>query len=374
LLERTESLIAADARAACGRDPDWIVAEINDPFRIDLAADNLDPFLRAVIWGRWGFAKIDFPYVQPALSDDQQPVRHLMLAAKAMAAADPETLGAEAVVEILRGYLRWAMRIDEPDANDEFRAMREHLSTTDRVNLIGLERYTGRDPAAPIHVTEVADEGPDLDAVISVYEDAFPAGATAVTGAQFRRTLRSRPRGEDSGVHHLWAIRAELHAPADGMASFFSLPGVGFGGYLALRGALRGRGRLRPIMARIEEQMCRDRTGARGWLIECEPAGDALGIFERLGFREIAFAYRQPPLHGHGDSAPPQALAYKELGASSAVCALQRSELRAALIEVFRVVYRVPGPDRHPLLLALEAQMKAWPTDAVEWRPRHLPG
>jgi GNAT superfamily N-acetyltransferase len=87
LLDWTEALIAADAQRAGRPGPDFIVAEINDPFRVDLAADNLDPFLRARVWGGWGYRKLDFPYVQPALSEAQRPVHHLMLAVKPLADA-----------------------------------------------------------------------------------------------------------------------------------------------------------------------------------------------------------------------------------------------------------------------------------------------
>jgi len=43
---------------------------------------------------------------------------------------------------------------------------------------------------------------------------------------------------------------------------------------------------------------------------------------------------------------------------------------------VFATVYGIDAPDRHPLLASLEAQMRAWPTPAVEGAPapRERPG
>jgi GNAT superfamily N-acetyltransferase len=371
LLDRIEALIALDARRARGRGPDWIVAEINDPFRVDLAADSLDPFLRARIWGRWGYRKLDFPYVQPALSDAQRPVRHLLLAAKPLTDEYPDAVPAARVVETLRAYLRWAMRIPEPEANAEYRAMSDHLASVGSVALIGLERYVGHDPAAAIIVAEVEGDGPELEAVLQVYGQAFPPDATALDPSALRQAVCARPGAGDAARYHLWAIRAGPGEAVAGMASFFSLPDIGFGGYIALGEPLRGRGRLRPIVARIEERMRQDRTGARGWLIECTPGSHALCMLVRVGFREIALDYRQPPLPGRAaaeEEAPRLCLAYKEFGAVYASPAVTRGELRAALLSVYRVVYAIDAPERSPFLLDLEAQMNAWPSDAVEWR------
>jgi len=177
-----------------------------------------------------------------------------------------------------------------------------------------------------------------------------------------RETLGPRAR------YHLWGLREAPAAPVAGMASFYSLPGVGFGGYLALGASLRGRGRLRGIVARIEEQMRRDETGARGWLIECVPNSEALAIFRRLGFREPALDYRQPPLDAAARAAPRLVLAYKEFGAVYGDPALDREELRNAVRAMFATVYGIDARAGHPLLADLEAQMHAWPTPAVEWR------
>lgn len=371
LLDHTEASIAADARRAGRPQADWIVAEINDPFRIDLAADNLDPFVRARIWGEWGYRKLDFPYVQPALSEDQQPVHHLLLAVKPLTGDYQDRLPSAGVLDTLREYMRWAMRIPEPKVNPEYGAMAAHLATRPHVPSIPLERYVGRDDSIPLVIDEVVGEGPDLDGVLAVYADAFPPGATALPASALRRAVATRLARTDAAHHHLWALREAPGAAVAGMTSFFSGPGAGFGGYVALGDPLRGRGRLRSVVARIEEQMRRDRTGARGWLIECEPASQALRVFGHVGFREIALDYRQPPLPGQpgggGGDSPRLSLAYKEFGATYEAPALTRDELSAALRWVFRVVYDVAEPERSPWLRDVDAQMKAWPSDGVEW-------
>ena len=92
---------------------------------------------------------------------------------------------------------------------------------------------------------------------------------------------------------------------------------------------------------------------------------------DRLGFREIALDYRQPPLVGHAGGtaqAPPLCLAYKEFGAGRTRSELTRAEPRAALLTVYRVVYAIDTPEHSALIRDLDAQMAAWPSDAVEWR------
>ena len=84
---------------------------------------------------------------------------------------------------------------------------------------------------------------------------------------------------------------------------------MGFDGYLALGPALRGRGYLRPVLARIEAQMVRDCRGVRGWLIECAD-GSTTARFTRVGFRPVPVPYRQPALGGAGPPGPPLELLY----------------------------------------------------------------
>ncbi|HWB47458.1 MAG TPA: hypothetical protein VG900_18660 [Hyphomicrobiaceae bacterium] len=71
--------------------PAWprplIFIEQNDPYRLsaeDYAADTeqagIDQFTRIAVWSSLGARVVDFPYVQPALSDEQEPDPNLVLA------------------------------------------------------------------------------------------------------------------------------------------------------------------------------------------------------------------------------------------------------------------------------------------------------
>lgn len=349
LLEWIETALADDARRGGGRLRGF-VAELNDPFKSP-TEDSLDPFLRLRIWNAWGYAKLDFPYVQPALSEDQKPVRHLLLSLKSRGSR-PAAVEASFVRGVVHEYIRWAMRIPEPASCAEYAAMASHLEGRSDVPLVELGLYIGEDAERPLLVREIQSSAdPDLEATIAVYAWAFPPGPTAVTPEELRRSVAER-RGLGKGsTYHLWALRPSVEAPIGGMASFFGLPGTGFGGYVAFGPTLRATGRFRLVLARIERQLVLDRTEARGWYIECERDGPALGRFRRAGFHEVAVDYRHPDLQPSPGVAGgvPLALLYKEFGAEYGTPAVQVDEFLEALAHIYRVVYRVQVPREHAL-------------------------
>lgn len=368
LLQRVESTLAQDARRAGAPPPQRLMAEMNDPFHPDLPPDSMDPFTRAAIWGRWGFRKVLFPYVQPPLAPDKQRVSYLMLTTKPLDNPRADRISADAVRRFVHEYVRWAMRMDDPSASEEYRAMAADLEQRGELATVPLARYVGRDPARPVHVHEPRSaDDPDLDEIIRVYRAAFPPGPTSVDPEGFRRALAERWHEGRHYRYHLWAVRGRPEDRVEGMAAFFTFPCGGFGGYVALMGALRGVGRMRPLLARIEEGMLRDTLGARGWYVECDIGSDQAARFARLGFREIAIDYRQPSLGGAGASAEPRlALMYKTFGDAGRPPRLSVEDLRAALVEIFRTVYGVPLQDARPRAEATLAPAAVW--DSVKWR------
>ena len=143
--QRVEEVLQSDARRAGYEALQSIVIEMNDPFRVDPATDNMDPFIRAALWGRWGYAVLGFPYVQPALSDDQGPVTYLLLCAKPLDPAVRHTFPPKTVRQVVYGYLKWAMRIDDPEADPTFQEMSQALAQMESVPLTPLEAYINRD-------------------------------------------------------------------------------------------------------------------------------------------------------------------------------------------------------------------------------------
>jgi len=373
-MDWAETALAADAGRAHGAPLDWIVAEINDPFRPPAVQDNVDTFARIAVWNTWRFVKLDFPYLQPALSPEQHPVDHLLLAAKILRPEFRDAVPAGLVESVVREYLRWAMRIEQPESRREFQIMQRYLRARSSVATISLARYIGRDPAQPLDVHEIGDEhDADLDATLALYERAFPKGPAAVEAAALRHALVRRDQRTDSYASHLWALRASAADPVEGMASFFTFPIAGFVGYVMLGGSLRGTGRLRLLVARIEEQMIRDALDARGWYAECRADSPEAIALTRVGFFEAALTYRQPRLvgtvSGHATEGPELLLLYKEFGRRYEPPRLDRDSLLDTLDRVFRIVYDVTaGADSH--FAELRRQAATWPNGSVPWRAR----
>lgn len=356
LLAEAERLASNDAQR-CGRSLQWMAAEMNDPFIAPPVPDNMDPFVRARIWDHWGFGVLDCPYVQPALSPDARPVEGLVLMAKCFETAWRSDVPAPRVSALVSAYMRWAMRIEAPEDNPQYRALTAWLQTRACVRRVPLLRYIGEyepdatDPAA-FDVVEVrrADQ-PEFQPAIDVYRRAFASPATSVEPASFVRGLR---RYAESGYrYHLWALRSRRGGAIAGMASFFGFRGMGFGGYIVLEGVLRGVGALRPLLARIEQQLVADALDIHGWLIECETDYTA-DVFARCGFHTLDVPYVQPVLPGAvSDDVPPLILMYRPLGRAYGAPKLSSETLLRGLEEVLRFVYRVEQPATHPTLRAV---------------------
>ena len=314
----------------------------------------MDPFARLRIWSDWGFQKLDFPYVQPALSPEQSPVTSMLLAWKPMATAG-RGVPAATVKQVVHEYLRWAMRIEHPDRSAEFGAMARHLDARGEVALLPLDRYVGHDSARPFLVHEItaADDG-DLPELRALFRASFPDRATAVDDAALGAGPASTSRRGADHAYHLWSLRPSADAPAAGLASFFTLSGVGFGGYVALGPPLRGTGRLPLVLARIEAQMVRDDLGATGWYVEC--GDDVVAPFRRAGFHELAVTYRQPPLRP-GGPAPVLHLLYKRFGREYEAPVLDRGAFLGAMRQIYRVVYAIERAEDTELYTELARQV-----------------
>lgn len=142
LLRWTETTLAVDADSRSAQNLRCIVAEMHDPRCVSVPHARLDPQVRAGIWSAWGYRKLAFDYVQPALSTSQQAARHLMLLAK-ITDGEPHgtALSAHRLRTILREYFHWAMRIDTPEQLPEYLEMAAQLDERPYVDLVPLDAY-----------------------------------------------------------------------------------------------------------------------------------------------------------------------------------------------------------------------------------------
>lgn len=139
LLAWTEQLLQADAARVHPHQSFCIAAEMHDPALPDRHATAMDTQTRARIWGRWGYARLAFDYVQPALSAQQEAVRHLWLIAKC--AQGDRQIEASRLIQLIHEYLVWAMRIQQPDHCVEYNEMERALRRADAVQLLPLTTH-----------------------------------------------------------------------------------------------------------------------------------------------------------------------------------------------------------------------------------------
>lgn len=345
----TVEILNDDARRVGRGAIDGIVIELNDPFQVAPQDDNYDPFERALIWDRWGYKRVCFPYVQPALSEEQEPVTCLILGMKPMATRLQHEVPSTLVCDVLSEFMRWAMRIDDPASNPIFIEMRKFLLERSRISLDPLSHYVGRDSSLPLSIKRVTNAAdPDFKTATDVYARAFPPGPTVIDVRMFAHAL-DWAVGRTDLHYHFWALAPDLAAPIAGMASFFVMPRFAFGGYLAFEAPLRGTGRTRVIVKRIEEQIIRDEREAMRHYIECVPNSSEEAVFRHLGFTAVPVRYVQPPTedeeHFGAGEGPQITLLSKRLGEDYGRTKFSPDGFLTDLKVWLREVYRIENPE-----------------------------
>ncbi len=367
ILAATENLLMNDAKQKLGRDLDCIVCEMNDPFKPTEVQDNLDPVKRSLIWNKWGYCGLDFPYIQPALSEEQESVFNLMLIAKIFQKDWSQAIPSQIVKLIVHEYLRWAMRIETPENCAEYQEMAAFLNKQQKVNLLSLDRYVGYDPDKPMDIHEVTSTADaDFSAVMSVYQNAFPPNLLTIEPEDFAQALALAQ--QPNCTYHLWAIRTTAEAKVEGMASFFLFPSAGFGGYVAFEGSLQGTWRVRSLLVRMEQRMLGDRhpNNAEGWYIETDLAKKK-SPFLRMGFYEVDVEYEQPPLSKMQLGSQIR-LFYKPFGRVYGTPKVKCGEFLDAIAQTFQVVYSIKQPKQHLSYQKLETHIALFPDGLMKFR------
>ncbi|VVJ17429.1 Uncharacterised protein [Amycolatopsis camponoti] len=330
ILAETERVLESDATAGAGAPLAHVFAEINDPFLPTGAPDNLDPADRALVWDRWGFRGLDLPYVQPALSEAQEPVTNLLLICKTFG----EPCTPRTVRSAVADYVRWAMRVEDPERCPEFQALAAHLATLGSVGMFSLARYIGHPIPHARPLTAPTD--PDWTAAMALYRTAFGTTEYGIPESEFTQ--------EYPVPLHFWTLRRTPTSAVAGLVTFFTLTTAGFGGYGLFTDDLRGIGALRPTIAQVELQMLADRPTTRGWYIEVAPKTDP-APFRAVGFVELPIRYTVPS--PNGDELP-ATLMYKPIGRHYSPALPTKSEVKVAVREIREVIYGFqPGEPVH---------------------------
>jgi len=285
--------VRAGYAALCG-----ICGEVNDPYRRCEVQEHLDAFARLRMWHGFGFGLLDFPYVQPALSEGQEAVHGLGLMFRPETEECRSSVPARFVRQFVADYQVWAMRIPEPEARPEFRRIAEWLRPHRDVRLLDMLDYIGEEPEPLFHPVEIRDgDHTRLAQFARVYQECFSNDETAVEVSEFSRGTCTITDGPLPHHYWLWGIIAAGEAELSGLASFFSFPHCGFGGYVAIAAPLRGKGCFRRLLRLMERQIVQVNEVASGWYVECEPDSVEAAIFKHCSFTEVPMTYRQPRLH-----------------------------------------------------------------------------
>ena len=345
LHQQIASALEADAEKANRPPPAYIVAEMDDPFItpfITDAGDDINPFERAMIWDRWGYRLIDFPYVQPALSEGQEPVGNLCLIARPASTSPAERIDAKLLCGILHEYMRLAMRIDRPERQEEFRRMRAFLTARSSVPLRRLPAFMMR---------RIEHSGsPEFDRAMEFFATSFGGTRFAISREAFARAVDAPPAHREMPRYHLWTLHPsdDKAGPAQGLAAFFSFPEGGFAGYIAFGPKLRKRNFLATLIAGMERQMLKDHPRARGWLIECDETTQT-APFTKAGFRRIALPY----LHPTATEPRPATLLFRHFAHSPDGSGLKVEELQALLLAIYTKVYDCQAAEANRLTAAV---------------------
>jgi GNAT superfamily N-acetyltransferase len=326
----------ADARAAGALQLNSIMIEVNDPYCAPPELDTIDAFSRVMMWHKWGYQRLVFPYQQPALSEEQSAIDYLLIAVKVVDVKLLEGFPSVLARQLVIDYLVWANRFDAFDDDPYFLAMSRYAKKHLLARLEPLDRYIGRTP--PLAIDEIKEgRSPDFIQAMAVYRQAFPPGPTAITEERFR--LRLSQRLQLGSKYHLWSLSEVEGQPASGITSFFSMPGVGFLAYLVLKAPLAGRGLARVALKRIEEAMFRDHSDITCCYVECEAGSKQEAIFKRLGFFDVGQAYEQPNLSDEDGEGVPLSLLRKPLGDRLLAEVPGAAQLEQELRTIMTVVY-----------------------------------
>ena len=129
IYKHVSSILSDDAHQMSGKPLDYVCCEIDSP---EHSKAEIKKYL--YFWNKNNFWHLDFDYVQPALSANQQPVTGLWLTISSQRTACKDVPN-KLVMDILYDYMKYAMCIDDPLQCSEYIKMETQLMENDTVRL-----------------------------------------------------------------------------------------------------------------------------------------------------------------------------------------------------------------------------------------------
>ena len=124
-------VLSEDAHRVRHTSLDYVCREIDSP---EYSRAEIKKYL--YFWNKNNFWRVDFDYVQPALSSDQEPVDGLWFTISPQCSGASE-VSSRLVADVLYDYIKYAMCIDDPDSNSEYQKMAKALL---KKKTVGLKR------------------------------------------------------------------------------------------------------------------------------------------------------------------------------------------------------------------------------------------
>ncbi len=128
-----QMVLSSDAYSYCHQKLDYIFCEIDSP---EYSKDSIKKYL--YFWNKHSFKRINFSYVQPALSSQQKPVEGLWLVVSCLN-GNVDEIESRYVLNFVKEYMKYSMQIANPTENEVFALMKkesEHKKDFRLTNII----------------------------------------------------------------------------------------------------------------------------------------------------------------------------------------------------------------------------------------------
>ena len=125
IYKKVYSTLVADAYKNEKQKLASIFCEIDSP---EYSRASIKKYL--YFWNKQGYKHLDFSYIQPSLSSAQEAVDGLWFT---VANVNGESITGDYVLQVIFDYMKYAMQIDVPKQNTEYKKMEQELHNVDRV-------------------------------------------------------------------------------------------------------------------------------------------------------------------------------------------------------------------------------------------------
>ena len=111
---------------------EYIFCEIDSP---EYSTDSIKKYL--YFWDKQNYKHLDFTYIQPALSENQNPVSGLWLTVSPQNSV-MATVPSKLIKHVIYNYMKYAMKITNPEENKYFCQMRDELIKKENISLLNI--------------------------------------------------------------------------------------------------------------------------------------------------------------------------------------------------------------------------------------------